>query len=161
MWPVPHRTTGTKAQCLLEERETMDSYFVNLNVRVYICGENSQTADLPSPPICEFPHSFMIKKHSHFIRKLWGGFGSDPSAICASLLYSHKYKDKAQNLHRNRDGKTCRRCRRVCAIFSTASGALVVGGVRDICSSIDGWIDPGDRFECSMEYNQSVSGSLW
>ena len=48
-------------------------------------------------------------------------------------------------------------------IFSTASGALVVGGVRDICSSssIDGWIDPGDRFECSMEYNQSVSGSLW
>ena len=20
---------------------------------------------------------------------------------------------------------------------------------------------PGDRFECSMEYNQSVSGSLW
>ena len=48
-------------------------------------------------------------------------------------------------------------------VISTASGALVVGGVRDICSSssIDGWIDPGDRFECSMEYNQSVSGSLW
>ena len=47
-------------------------------------------------------------------------------------------------------------------IISTASGALVVGGVRDICSSsIDGWIHPGDRFECSMEYNQSVSGSLW
>ena len=43
---------------------------------------------------------------------------------------------------------------------STASGALVVGGVRDIC--IDGWMDiPGDRFECSMEYNQSVSGSQW
>ena len=81
---MPHRTTGTKAQCLLEERETMDSYFVNLNVRVYICEENFQTADPPSPPICEFPHSFMIKKHSHFIRKLWGGFGSDPSAICAS-----------------------------------------------------------------------------
>ena len=47
-------------------------------------------------------------------------------------------------------------------IISTASGALVVGGVRDIyiyivySSSI-----PGDRFECSMEYNQSVSGSQW
>ena len=48
-------------------------------------------------------------------------------------------------------------------IFSTASGALVVGGVRDICSSSIEyrWIDPGDRFECSMEYNQSVSGSQW
>ena len=34
-----------------------------------------------------------------------------------------------------------------CGLFSTASGALVVGGVRDICS-----MDiPGDRFECSME----------
>ena len=46
---------------------------------------------------------------------------------------------------------------------STASGALVVGGVRDICSSSIEyrWIDPGDRFECSMEYNQSVSGSQW
>ena len=43
-------------------------------------------------------------------------------------------------------------------VFSTASGALVVGGVRDICMSS---IHPGDRFECSMEYNQSVSGSLW
>ena len=32
--------------------------------------------------------------------------------------------------------------------ISTASGALVVGGVRDIvCSSSI----PGDRFECSME----------
>ena len=30
---------------------------------------------------------------------------------------------------------------------STASGALVVGGVRDIYMSIH----PGDRFECSME----------
>ena len=48
-------------------------------------------------------------------------------------------------------------------VISTASGALVVGGVRDICSSSIEyrWIDPGDRFECSMEYNQSVSGSLW
>ena len=46
----------------------------------------------------------------------------------------------------------------VFAIFSTPSGALVVGGVRDICSSIE---YPGDRFECSMEYNQSASGSLW
>ena len=48
-------------------------------------------------------------------------------------------------------------------LFSTASGALVVGGVRDICSSSIEyrWIDPGDRFECSMEYNQSVSGSQW
>lgn len=38
-------------------------------------------------------------------------------------------------------------------IVSTASGALVVGGVRDICSSSIEyrWIDPGDRFECSME----------
>ena len=43
-------------------------------------------------------------------------------------------------------------------VFSTASGALVVGGVRDICSSME---YPGDRFECSMEYNQSASGSLW
>ena len=43
---------------------------------------------------------------------------------------------------------------------STASGALVVGGVRDICIEYR-WIDPGDRFECSMEYNQSVSGSPW
>ena len=52
---------------------------------------------------------------------------------------------------------------RTTLIVSTASGALVVGGVRDICSSSIEyrWIDPGDRFECSMEYNQSVSGSQW
>ena len=43
-------------------------------------------------------------------------------------------------------------------IFSTASGALVVGGVRDIVCI---HIPSGDRFECSREYNQSVSGSLW
>ena len=38
-------------------------------------------------------------------------------------------------------------------IISTASGALVVGGVRDICSSmyVVVKIYPEDRFQCSME----------
>ena len=44
--------------------------------------------------------------------------------------------------------------------ISTASGALVVGGVRDICMYVCS-IQSGDSFECSMEYNQSVSGSQW
>ena len=49
-------------------------------------------------------------------------------------------------------------------VFSTASGALVVGGVRDIYIYIVLVVVvvlSGDRFECSMEYNQSVSGSQW
>ena len=43
-------------------------------------------------------------------------------------------------------------------VISTASGALVVGGVRDIYIHPS---HPGDSFECSMEQNQSVSGSQW
>ena len=36
-------------------------------------------------------------------------------------------------------------------IISTASGALVVGGVRDICMYVVSKPIPGDSFECSME----------
>ena len=41
---------------------------------------------------------------------------------------------------------------------STASGALVVGGVRDIYMYV---YIPGDRFECSMDQSVAVCGILW
>ena len=48
------------------------------------------------------------------------------------------------------------------SVFSTASGALVVGGVRDIYSSS---IHPGDRFDgvepISQWQSLVVCGSLW
>ena len=58
------------------------------------------------------------------------------SVLKAFTLYSHKISTARGKNSTDIQG-----------VFSTASGALVVGGVRDICS-----IDiPGDRFECSME----------
>ena len=64
-------------------------------------------------------------------------------------------------IYENVPGKMCKLLK-ICFI-STASGALVVGGVRDICSSIDGYIPEIGLSVQWSRTNQSVAvcGSLW
>ena len=83
----------------------------------------------------------------------WDGFKSAErfsqreTLLMAKLLLEHRYQFVHQLSVINYQF-----VRQWGFIFSTASGALVVGGVRDICTMyVVSKPIPGDSFECSME----------